>query len=88
MQNKEVYQAITNHSVFQSGQVSTVNANGSYDISMKGRSYTCKGVYSQIGNLSVGDIVTLAIYQGDTQKPEIIGFGSYNNGGNVEVVNI
>jgi hypothetical protein len=78
---QDIRRAIKNHAVFRVGTVIASRPGNSYDIREKGRGEIFRGVPGDNQEYLVGSAVKIAFVEGDPQKPQIIGFAAFEQGG-------
>ncbi len=68
----------------ETGILKVKNGDGSWNVQLKGRNDYLYGLnYHGSFQLAVGDCVTVGFYEGDKQRPFIIGYSSYKAGATV-----
>lgn len=80
---------VTPPSTTEVGIIRSVNADGTYDVEIRGQGNVIPGLFYD-GNvkLEVYDTVTVIFYQYDRQRPRILGPTSYRTGREEKIVEV
>jgi len=82
--HKMMVAQISSSQNIETGILKVKNADGSWNVQLKGRTDYLYGLnYHGSFNLAIGDCVTIGFYEGDKQRPFIMGYSSYKAGSTI-----